>query len=58
MGILGKNFLQISEKPCSQYFDLFINLIDLSAMHGGLVDDLSEKPPGMETSYEPEALLA
>lgn len=58
MGILGKNFQQVSEMPCGQYFDLFIDLIDLSAMHAGLVDELSEKPPGMDTNYEPEALLA
>ena len=58
MGILGKNFKQISEKPCSQYFDLFIDLIDLSAMHSGLSDELSDDMPGMEATYEPEILLA
>ena len=41
MGILGNNFMQISEKPCNQYFDLFNELVDLSALHG-LVDELSE----------------
>jgi len=40
MGIFGKNFMQILEKPCSQYFDLFNELIDLSALHS-LVDELS-----------------
>ena len=58
MGILGKNFERVSEMPCGQYFDLFIDLIDLSAIHAGLVDELSEKPVGFETNYEPEALLA
>ena len=57
MGILGKNFVQVSEKPCSQYFDLFNELIDLSALHG-LVDELSANSPGMRATYEPETLLA
>ena len=29
MGILGKNFLKVSSQPCSQYFDLFNELIDM-----------------------------
>lgn len=57
MGILGNNFMQISEKPCNQYFDLFNELVDLSALHG-LVDELSEDQPEMGAKYEPETLLA
>jgi len=29
MGILGKNFLKAQDHLCSQYFDLFNELIDL-----------------------------
>ena len=31
MGILGKNFLKAQDHLCSQYFDLFNELIDLQA---------------------------
>lgn len=41
MGILGKNFERVQAQPCSQYFDLFIELIDTQAMQDGLVDELS-----------------
>ena len=56
MGILGKNFIQISDKPCSQYFDLFISLIDLSSIHSGLSDELSDN--AVAATYEPGTLLA
>lgn len=58
MGILGTNFSQVSIKTCSQYFDLFACLLDHSALQNGLVDELSDKQPGMDITFEPEALLA
>ena len=59
MGILGSNFLQVAERPCSQYFDLFIQLIDLQALQDALVEDaefFAAAGDGTKT-YNPETLL-
>ena len=41
MGILGANFLKVASQPCSQYFDLFNQLIDLQFLQDGLIDEVS-----------------
>ena len=58
MGILGSNFLEVAERPCSQYFDLFNELIDLQALQDALVEDaeyFEEAKDG--ANYNPETLL-
>ena len=51
VGILGKNFLKSQDHLCSQYFDLFTELIDLQILQDGLSDADSA------SSYNPEVLL-
>lgn len=58
MGILGSNFLEVAERPCSQYFDMFNELIDLQALQDALVEDaefFEEAKDG--ANYNPETLL-
>lgn len=57
LGILGKNFIRVPEQTCSQYFDLFISLIDLSVMHGSLRGEQTGDQESNAT-YEPATLLA
>ena len=48
LGLLGKNFSMISDKPARQFFDLFNELIDLSAEYEWLDDQV----------YDPVSLLS
>ena len=59
MGILGSNFLEVAERPCSQYFDLFNELIDLQALQDALVEDAEffEAAGDGAKNYNPETLL-
>lgn len=58
LGILGKNFERVIAEPCSQYFDLFTELIDTQTLQDGLVDELSADEASKIASYDPETLLA
>lgn len=54
IGVLGKNFNRIADVSCTQYFDLFNEMIDLKAMQDGLVsEDLQEE----DAPYDPKTLL-
>ena len=58
IGVLGKNFNAIGSNLCSQYFDLFNELLNLQDLGSGLADDLIESDSMAEFTYDPEQLLS
>ena len=54
LGLLAKNFSQISSKPSRQFFDLFNSLIDLKA-HRDSLDGVTSDASAI---YNPEDLLS
>ena len=54
LGLLARNFANISNRPSMQFFELFNKLIDMKARRDFLSDDKAED---MATIYDPEDLL-
>ena len=54
LGVLARNFANISNKPSRQFFDLFNTLIDLKAIRDDVYGDAA---PDSSAIYNPEDLL-
>jgi len=54
LGLLARNFADISNKPSRQFFELFNRLIDLKARRDSLLGDFAEDSSAI---YNPEELL-
>lgn len=54
LGLLARNFANISNRPSMQFFELFNKLIDMKARRDFLSGDLADD---MTAIYDPEDLL-